>query len=93
MTVTEPQRVGEPEDFLDLLLADDELVRAEFDALIAACWETPCKPPRDKFCPAVGGWAARPPPEVPREPGIRLGLAPTRPLRGRGRGPPRPAGS
>jgi hypothetical protein len=31
-------------DFLDLLLADDEFVRAEFDAIVSAGW--PALPPR-----------------------------------------------
>jgi hypothetical protein len=29
------------EQFLDLVCADDELLRAEFDAIIAAEWPTP----------------------------------------------------
>ena len=35
------------EEFLDLLLADDDLLRAEFDAIIAAEWPgQPPNPPR-----------------------------------------------
>jgi hypothetical protein len=44
------------EAFLDLVTADDDLVRAEFDALIAASWDAPPPPP-----PAVPAPADRPP--------------------------------
>jgi hypothetical protein len=47
------------EAFLDLTLADDELMRAEFDALISASWESPCEPPVDRPCPSGGGHPAR----------------------------------
>jgi hypothetical protein len=63
-------------------------MRAEFDALIAASWESPCEPHLDKPCPPVGGWAARPPPRWPRRPGIPLGRVPPRRPEGRARGPP-----
>jgi hypothetical protein len=46
-----PDRAGATrsaeEKFLDLLLADDDLIRAEFDAIIAAEWSgSPPSPPR-----------------------------------------------
>ncbi|HZX03766.1 hypothetical protein, partial [Kribbella sp.] len=44
------------EVFVDLVLGDDDLVRAEFDALIADCWESPSEPPRRKTSPPGGGW-------------------------------------
>jgi hypothetical protein len=75
--------------FVDLALADDELMRAEFDALIAACWESPCEPPLDKSSPPARAWGARPPSRQPRLRGRRLGCGPTRRPLGRGRGPPR----
>jgi hypothetical protein len=43
------------EEFLDLLLADDDLLRAEFDAIIAAEWP---EPPADRPGSSVAG---RPP--------------------------------
>ncbi len=46
-TITEPSPVAVPdreEEFLHLICADEELLRAEFDAIIAAEWPTP--PPR-----------------------------------------------
>ncbi|TCC24372.1 hypothetical protein [Kribbella sindirgiensis] len=77
------------EAFLDLMLADDELVHAEFDALIAACWESPSEPPLDKPCPPGGGHPARPPSRRTRRGAGGLGrLLPRRPA-GRARGPPR----
>jgi len=36
------------DEFVDLICEDDELVRAEFDALVAACWDLtppPARPP------------------------------------------------
>ncbi len=88
MTQTTQQQREEADVFLDLALADDELVRAEFDALIAACWEAPSEPPLDKPCPPVGGWAARPPPSRPHPPGILVDQMPTRRPLSRERGPP-----
>ncbi|TCC24737.1 hypothetical protein [Kribbella speibonae] len=77
------------EAFLDLMLADDELVHAEFDALIAACWESPSEPPLDKPCPPGGGQTARPPSRRARRGAAGPGrLLPRRPD-GRARGPPR----
>jgi hypothetical protein len=75
--------------FVDLALADDELVRAEFDELIAACWESPYEPPLDKSSPPARAWGARPPSRRSRLRGRRLGCGPTRRPLGRGRGPPR----
>ncbi|WP_132155399.1 hypothetical protein [Kribbella antiqua] len=89
MTMTSQQVLDEAEAFLDLALGDDDLLRAEFDALIAACWESPYEPPLDKPCPPEGGWAPRPPSRWPGRPRLRLGLAPTRSPQRRERGPPR----
>ena len=36
---------GFDEAFTDLITSDADLVRAEFDALIAACWPSPPAPP------------------------------------------------
>jgi hypothetical protein len=33
-------------EFLDLVLADEDLLRAEFEAIIAAAWQEPPPPPR-----------------------------------------------
>jgi hypothetical protein len=81
------------EAFLDLTLADDELMRAEFDALIAACWESPSEPPVDKPCPPGGGHTAGPRSRRARR-GVRA-LRPVLPQRtdGRARGPPRDCSS
>jgi hypothetical protein len=88
MPVTE-QLIAETEVFLDLALGDDELVRAEFDALIAACWESPYEPPVDKPSPPARAWEARPQPWWPWLPGTRPGRGPMRRPAGRGRDPPR----
>ncbi|MFC9694991.1 hypothetical protein ACFTSF_40970 [Kribbella sp. NPDC056951] len=62
MTATNQQQtLVEAEVFFDLVLGDDDLLRAEFDALIAACWESPSEPPRRDPSPPGGGWARRPP--------------------------------
>ena len=92
MTATK-QTEAEAVVFLDLVLSDDDLVRAEFDALIAACWESPCEPPDDKVCPPAGGWAAPPPSPWQDRPGFPVvaGAATHRPD-GRERGPPGAAG-
>ena len=87
MPVTE-QRLDEAEVFVDLALSDDDLVRAEFDALIAACWESPSEPPTDKPSPPNRAWEARPQPWWPCLPGTRLGCGPVRRPAGRERGPP-----
>ncbi|WP_130445307.1 hypothetical protein [Kribbella rubisoli] len=77
------------EAFLDLTLADDELLQIEFDALIAACWESPSEPPLDKPCPPSGGHSA-----WPRSRRARQGTHAPRSVlprrtHGRARGPPR----
>ncbi|TDU83916.1 hypothetical protein EV138_6380 [Kribbella voronezhensis] len=83
------QRTPVDEVFLDLVLDDSDLLRAEFDALITACWETPCQPPRRKLCPPVGGWAApRPAARSQRDGFLPTDMSPARPPRGRQRGPP-----
>ena len=53
------------EEFTDLVSADDDLVRAEFDALIADTWNTTPPPPP---APADPGPAGGPPPASPRTP-------------------------
>jgi hypothetical protein len=88
MTANLQQTLDQAEAFVDLVLGDDDLVRAEFDALIAACWESPCEPRTRRPCPPVGAWAARPPHRWPSRPDLRLGPGPARPPQGRERGPP-----
>ena len=89
MTAIQQQTLDEAGVFVDLVLGDDDLVRAEFDALIADSWESPCEPSRRKPCPSAGGWAAWPPGRWPRW--HRIPLAATvltcRP-EARGRDPP-----
>lgn len=82
------QQTADKEVFVDLVLGDDDLVRAEFDALIAACWESPCEPPLDKSSTPSGAWEARPRPWWLCLPGSRLGRGPTPQPTGRGRDPP-----
>jgi hypothetical protein len=63
--------------FLDLVLSDDDLMRAEFDALVAATWDAPPPPPPAR--PAPGdrppAWPSSPAPAptgpVDRRPPIR----------------------
>jgi hypothetical protein len=72
-------------EFVDVLLADDEFVRAEFDALMAAGWgtppreelppETPAEPPR-AGCPAEPGYRRQSGPAVARRWGGRLPRSP-----------------
>lgn len=89
MTAIQQQTLDETGVFVDLVLGDDDLVRAEFDALIADCWETPCEPSRRQPCPPAGGWAAWPPGRWPRWHRIPLAAtAPTCRPEGRGRDPP-----
>ena len=89
MSATSTQHaLDEAEAFVDLVLADDELVRAEFDALIADCWEEPCEPPTRLPSPSVGAWAERPPHRWPRRVGLRDSRIPRRRPHGRQRGPP-----
>ena len=71
------------EQFLDLLLADEDLLRAEFDAIIAAEWPGP---PTDR--PGRGMRADRDPGET--RPGrVRAAAPPGRPRHPRTRGRPR----
>lgn len=51
-----PVRPGDP--FVDLVYGDEELVRAEFEALIAASWDPPPPTPPARPQPAGGppGW-------------------------------------
>jgi hypothetical protein len=76
------------ESFIDLVCQDEELLRAEFDALIAAGWDTPSQPP------PVAPRAERPrPPGRPGPargaPGLRPArTCPPRPGPGRSRSPP-----
>jgi hypothetical protein len=81
--------LDETQVFTDLVLADDELVRAEFDALIAACWEAPCEPPTRPPGPSAGPWARRPPHRWSRRVGLRHIRVPLRRPHCRQRGPPR----
>ncbi|MEV0284798.1 hypothetical protein AB0H36_11860 [Kribbella sp. NPDC050820] len=80
--------LDDAEVFVDLVLGDDELVRAEFDALIAACWEAPCGPPTRRRSPSVGDWAERPPRRWPRRGGLWRGRVPSARPDARQRGPP-----
>lgn len=44
------------EEFLDLILADDDLLQAEFDAIVAASWsDLDRPPPRPKSPPPPAG--------------------------------------
>jgi hypothetical protein len=58
------------DEFVDLLCADEELLRAEFDAIVAAEW--PGEPPLE-FRPRGDGprWPAPTPPSEPHRPGRR----------------------
>jgi hypothetical protein len=86
--VSTQQTLDQTEVFVDLVFGDDELVRDEFDALIAACWEEPCEPPTRRPCPSVGAWAGRPPLRWPRRVGLWRDRVPRRRPHGRQRGPP-----
>ncbi|MGZ0146032.1 hypothetical protein ACXJJ3_03075 [Kribbella sp. WER1] len=90
MTATiKQQTIAEAEVFVDVVLDDDDLMRAEFDALIAACWESPSEPSRRKPSPPIGGWAGRPPHWWPRRQRSALtGRIPVRRPQSRQRGPP-----
>jgi hypothetical protein len=77
--------------FLDTVLGDEDLLRQEFDAIVAASWPEPPAPPPPAAPPAPGD---RPPP-WPGSPGwaVRDGRPtrlpdPERPWRGRQRAPP-----
>lgn len=62
----------EAAEFADLLVADDEWVRREFDAIVAAGWGGAVPP-----CPAPSQGA-----QWPRRPGYGDRPTPDRPLRG-----------
>jgi len=68
--------VAERDAFIDLVYQDEDLVRAEFDALVAAAWDTP--PPLPPALPQPAdpapGWPVGPP---PRPPAPAAGPAPT----------------
>ncbi|MFF0344751.1 hypothetical protein [Kribbella sp. NPDC004875] len=88
MTATDRQQTI-AEAFTDLVLDDDDLLRAEFDALIAASWESPSEPPHRNPSPPHGGWAGRPPHQPPppqRSPLTRS--TPARKPQSRQRSPP-----
>ncbi len=82
-TVTGPRgdvARGSDEQFLDLICSDDELVQAEFDAIIAAEWPSPppTRPRRDTPGGRHPGRGQRPRPAAPdglplrpRHPGVR----------------------
>jgi hypothetical protein len=74
--------------FADLVYQDDDLVRAEFDAIVAAAWPEPPLPPPPAAPPAPGD---RPPARHRWwEPGVRLIRRPVpgQRRRGRQRAPP-----
>jgi hypothetical protein len=73
------------DEFLAVLCADDEFVRAEFDAIIANAWDTPAEP------------APEPPRVPPVRPDLRSAHAPrseavVTDAAARQRSPPRRAG-
>ncbi|MDG4830404.1 hypothetical protein O7627_13955 [Solwaraspora sp. WMMD1047] len=77
------------EAFVEAVRHDDDLMRAEFDALIAANWPTrpppPPPPALPRPVPRPAGWPATPAPR--REPAGRRPRADARP-RSRQRSPP-----
>jgi hypothetical protein len=85
-TIAAAGLVDELDAFLDVVCGDPELVRAEFDDLVAACWDdSPPEPPTRQ----------RRPPPIPRprrrpEPPARSAIQATVPSSGwaRQRGPP-----
>jgi len=74
--------------FLDLVCRDEELVRAEFDALIAASWHLPPPPPPAAPRPAdrPPGWPVAP---APGPPPMSRRSAPSGARFNRQRSPPR----
>lgn len=79
--------IGTDEAFLGLVYGDEELVRAEFDALIAASWDPP--PPTPPALPEPPdrppGWPTPPLPDAPPLPDRPL---PPRTRSSRQRAPP-----
>jgi len=73
--------------FWDVVYGDPELLRAQFDAIVAASWDEPPTRPQPPGRPG----AHRPAADRWRDP-VLPGLSPSRPVRGRlggrGRGPP-----
>jgi hypothetical protein len=74
--VLDPTRAAGEQEFLDLVCRDENLLRAEFDAIIAAEWpgeppglvpRTPWRPPRGARRP-VGSRVARPAARIWRRP-------------------------
>jgi hypothetical protein len=57
------------EAFTDLISGDEDLVRAEFDALIAASWQQPPPPPPAPPAPGPSGGSPRPAAATP--PGVQ----------------------
>ncbi|HZP51976.1 hypothetical protein [Actinocrinis sp.] len=65
-----------PDTFIDLICGDDELVRAEFDALIRECWpgDPPGPPPHPPASHPRGTYRPRgsaPAPAITRAPAAR----------------------
>ena len=58
---TDPHAAATPDGFLDLVCADEELVRAEFEAIIAAAWPRP--PSRRAVVHAQHGGSGGPAPD------------------------------
>ena len=52
MSEPDPGVVTQTDDFVDLICADPLLLRAEFDALVAASWDS--EPPPPVACTRVG---------------------------------------
>ncbi|WP_157693020.1 hypothetical protein [Pedococcus dokdonensis] len=88
-TLTGTARTVE-EEFLDLVCADDEFVRAEFDALVAEVWSS--RPPPADPSPAARGAGPEQQGGPAPSPTRLLGPRPRRPGAGgwrRQRSPPR----
>lgn len=65
---------GFDEAFTDLVSSDPDLVQAEFDAIIEACWEKPPAPPPPPTRPAPS--AAQPAPPAPSSDAAHPNTAP-----------------
>jgi hypothetical protein len=78
--------VDEVDEFLDLVCADPDLLRAEFDDLITSCWGASAPVQRPRY---PRRWAEPPTTGNPLPPGTlgRVIQAP-RPCQGGQRGPP-----
>jgi len=53
------------EEFTDLVASDEELLRAEFDELIASSWPQPPSPPTPPAPPCLNPQEPTPPPDTP----------------------------